>query len=112
MHSALLKKERMIYAAYSSEEAAAIASEQLVDIIILDIGASKQGWSDFMNIKSKRHKGPNIPVFMLSSNDTLQTKLLSYVRGAKRFFPKPVDIEELSKEIEKYEIKNMKEAIA
>lgn len=107
LHKSLQKKDRLILTAFSSNEAISITSQESVDMIILDYATSKQDGIDFMRIKFN-HETPNIPVFMMSCDVTLQTKLLSYISGAIRFFPKPVDLEELLKWIDKLEITNMK----
>lgn len=93
----------LIFNADSSEEAVKIASENKIDMIILDYETSKFGGNDFIQIQFKKHETPNIPVYMMSNSVSLQTKLVSFMSGAIRFFPKPVDLDELVKSADKFE---------
>jgi|GEM_PF-3558901 len=107
IQEALEHEDRTFLSAYSSDEALQIASKISVNMIILDFCTSMQKGGNFMKSMFGKGETPNVPVFMMSYRDDLSTKLLSYVSGAIRFFPKPVDIEDLRRGVEQIEKRNL-----
>lgn len=106
----LRKNGRNIFQAFSAEEALVIVHEKNPNMIILDVGLPKASGIDFLKMISDGKESPDIPVFIVSGNGDLATKLRGFVGGALRFFTKPVDNDELLKCVEKIEKQQERDA--
>ena len=92
----------------SAKESFLLLSKYIPDIIILDVQLGDMHGIEFMKTLKEYDKLKNIPVIFISARYTEPAdRTMALLHGAKSFFSKPVDIENLWKEI-KYFISKKK----
>ncbi len=92
----------------SARESFETLSSYVPDIIILDVQLGDMHGMDFMKAIKASKRLNSVPVIFISAKYTEPAdRAAALLAGAKAFFSKPVDIEELWKEISYY-IRNRK----
>ncbi|MEW5950805.1 MAG: response regulator [Elusimicrobia bacterium] len=92
----------------SAKESFELLASYVPDIIILDVQLGDMHGMDFMKTVKSSKRLSAVPVIFISAKYTEPADRASaLLAGAKAFFSKPVDIEELWKEISYY-VKNKK----
>ena len=79
--------------ATNSEEAAAIALDGQIDLMILDLGIPGQDGLDLL--ADLRGQGFLVPVIILTARDDIQNKVTGFENGADDYMTKPFRFEEL-----------------
>jgi DNA-binding response OmpR family regulator len=89
-----LKEEKYnVETAYDGEQGEFLASVNDYDIMILDVRLPKMdGYSVCKNIRLQKN---NVPIIMLTANDTVSQKVHGLDCGADDYLIKPFDFEEL-----------------
>lgn len=72
-------------------------SLEMPDLIILDVQMPRMSGYEFMNELRVLPGGMNVPVLMMTANETLQD--VFFAEGVKGYFVKPVDINKLQTKI-------------
>lgn len=97
-----------ITVASSAKESFEILTKYAPDIIILDVQLGDMHGMEFMKALKASKRLASVPVIFISAKYTEPAdRANALLNGAKAFFSKPVDIEELWKEISYY-VKNNK----
>lgn len=92
-----------IYVFTTVKEAIIFISENIVDLIILDVHLEGMHGFEFLEMIKKNPKYSSIPVIMMSARYVEPLDRIKAVNmGASSYFSKPVDIEKLSSEIRSY----------
>jgi len=86
--------------AFDGKQGLKMAGEVSPDLILLDIGLPDTDGVHVCRIISEDRVLNKIPVIIVTSRYDLQTKLLSFISGARRFITKPFEPEELIEQIE------------
>ncbi|GAB4028307.1 MAG: hypothetical protein Fur0012_00350 [Elusimicrobiota bacterium] len=95
-----------ITVASSAKESFEILSKYAPDIIILDVQLGDMHGMEFIKALKASKRLTSVPVIFISAKYTEPAdRANALLNGAKAFFSKPVDIEELWKEISYY-VKN------
>ena len=82
-----------VLTATSGEDGAVLASEEGVDVVLLDIGLPELGGHEVLaRIRARR---PELPVLMLTARDDLDNKVRALDAGADDYLTKPFAFEEL-----------------
>lgn len=82
-----------VLTAASGEDGAILATEEGVDVVLLDISLPElSGHEVLARIRSRR---PELPVLMLTARDDLETKVRALDAGADDYLTKPFAFEEL-----------------
>jgi DNA-binding response OmpR family regulator len=82
-----------VLTATSGEDGAMLASEEGVDVVLLDIGLPELGGHGVLaRIRARR---PELPVLMLTARDDLDNKVRALDAGADDYLTKPFAFEEL-----------------
>ena len=82
-----------VMTATSGEDGAALAGDEAVDVVLLDIGLPElNGHEVLSRIRAGR---PGLPVLMLTARDDLANKLRALDAGADDYLTKPFAFEEL-----------------
>lgn len=97
-----------VYAALDGPEAFSIARREKLDLILLDIffppdtAQSGNTWDAFLIIDWLRRigVGEDLPIIIMSGNETAGIKDRCLAAGAAAFFPKPLDMARLLDTIE------------
>jgi len=79
----------------SAAEARQILSEDMADLVLLDIKLPDSDGIEFCKSLLSDKKFNNLPVIMLSADSHIENRLKAYQAGAVDFLAKPVDTEEL-----------------
>jgi len=79
----------------SAAEARQILSEDMADLVLLDIKLPDSDGIEFCKSLLSDKKFNNFPVIMLSADSHIENRLKAYQAGAVDFLAKPVDTEEL-----------------
>ncbi len=87
---------REIIKTASTEEALRIVDKFPPDAVILDIGLPEADGIEFLRQIFQDKQVPDIPVFIVSGCGELSTRLSGFIKGARRYFIKPVDREDLT----------------
>ena len=82
-----------VLTAASGEDGAMLASDEGVDVVLLDI--SLPGMSGHDVLASIRSRRPELPVLMLTARDDLDSKVRALDAGADDYLTKPFAFEEL-----------------
>ncbi len=92
-----------IAVASSAKESFEILDKYAPDIVILDIQLGDMHGMEFMKAMKMSKRLSSVPVILISAKYTEpDDRANALLNGAKAFFSKPVDIEELWKEINYY----------
>lgn len=95
-----------ITVASSAKESFEILGKYIPDIVILDVQLGDMNGVEFMKAMKMSNRLKDVPVILISAKYTEPAdRANAMLNGAKAFFSKPVDIEELWKEIIYY-VKN------
>jgi DNA-binding response OmpR family regulator len=82
-----------VLTAANGEDGALLATEESVDVVLLDISLPELSGHDVLaRIRSRR---PELPVLMLTARDDLETKVRALDAGADDYLTKPFAFEEL-----------------
>ncbi len=77
-------------------EAERIIREQELDLILLDlILLDGDGFDLCRKVSLEASSDERVPVFILSGKTALEVKMKSFLCGAKKYFTKPFNVEEL-----------------
>lgn len=85
----------------SAEAAEAYLVHQIPDLIILDLGLPGKGGMDFLKDLKETAPFATVPVMVLSSAETSETRILCFGLGASDFMIKPFHPKELELRIER-----------
>lgn len=77
------------------------------DALIIDIQSSDEENSVFAEVKKISEKYPMLPIFFLSKDSDLKTRLKVVRSGGKAFFEKPYDIGDIIEKLDKFIIKEL-----
>lgn len=93
-------KIRMTYSSSAKECLDYIVSDDAVDVILVlsDINMPEMTGIEMLPTL-KKYK--NVMVYMVTAYDTSEHRQLAFDRGAKRFFTKPIDFDELKRTMNK-----------
>jgi DNA-binding response OmpR family regulator len=82
-----------VLTAASGEDGAILATDEGVDLVLLDISLPGMSGHDVLSrIRSRR---PDLPVLMLTARDDIETKVRALEAGADDYLTKPFAFEEL-----------------
>jgi len=103
--STLLKKHsdivgNMVEAENGSEALSILREDKSINLILLDIMMPILDGKEFLKIFRSDEENNNIPVIVLSTDDTQRTSVFNY--GADAFLLKPIKESELIPEIKKW----------
>ena len=87
-----------VVTAGNSEEALALAAQQMPEVIILDISLGSQ--PDGIDLCHQLREWCKAPIIMLTVNDQKPAKLAAFGAGADDYVVKPFDMEELTARIQ------------
>jgi DNA-binding response OmpR family regulator len=79
----------------------AAAEERKPDLVLLDVMLPDMDGVSVIEKLKKAGGAGDIPVIMVTARHDLQTKLMSYVSGARRYITKPFGVDELVYEVRK-----------
>lgn len=65
------------------------------DAVILDISLPDGNGLELLHDMEQNDRLSGVPVYILSGNNSLSTRVSGYVAGARRYFIKPVDMDML-----------------
>ncbi len=98
-----IKEDIEIYVFSNVKDAIVFLSENLADVVIVDVHLEGTHGFDFLSIIKKNPRLSSIPVIMMSARYTEPPDRIKAVNmGAVAYFSKPVDIDKLAKEISNY----------
>jgi DNA-binding response OmpR family regulator len=83
--------ETTIVQALSAEHAIEVIGDVTPNVIILDVVLPQMSGTDFLRTIFKGKPAADIPVAIVSERNDLATKLLGYISGARRYFEKPAE---------------------
>jgi DNA-binding response OmpR family regulator len=86
--------------AANREEALLTLAKEMPDLILLDVMLPDGSGLDICRRAAGREDADNhVTVFIMSGKTSMESKLTSYLCGAKRFFAKPFEMNELMEAI-------------
>ncbi len=85
--------------AYSGQQGLKLAGEVSPDLILLDIGLPDVDGIHVSREVNNDELLKNIPIIFVTSKCDLQTKLASFISGAKRYITKPFDSKYLLEQV-------------
>ncbi len=104
MTKRLTKRDLEITAAFSGDEAlAALASNNLIEVVILDV--KMPGMDGLDTLKAIREKHPIIEVIMLTGHATVESAIDGMKKGAFDYLMKPCDMDVLIPKVEEAAVK-------
>lgn len=101
LEEALAAPGRNVRCEDSVSQALEAIHEQTPDLILLDLFLPDASGMEVLRELSHQEQYRGVPVFIISGCNSLTTKLNGFLSGARRFFAKPVDLDNLIECVEK-----------
>jgi twitching motility two-component system response regulator PilH len=88
-------------AAYGSDPGLQLLSEEVPDMVLLDINMPGVGGFEVLKYISREPRFAKMPVFICSSDDQPQTRQQAMKNGARDFLLKPMTVDALERVLKK-----------
>ncbi len=93
LKKSLTRRNMEVSPAYSGEEALDLLSDEMIDVVVLDI--KMPGMDGLTTLKKIRQRHSLVEVILLTGHPTIESALKGMKQGAREYLMKPPDIDEL-----------------